>query len=130
MGKSSYAVDIWASGCVFYELLTGRILFDPEKDSKHSRDEYHLWWINSICGDFSIKFLKKTKYWKRYFDSSGKLLNIKAPLNNENLIKKLLHKYNVLEDIDLIVDLLKGMLEISPIRRFDVDKCLKHPFFS
>jgi len=130
MGKSSYAVDIWASGCVFYELLTGRILFDPEKDSKHSRDEYHLWWINSICGDFSIKFLKKTKYWKKYFDSSGKLLNIKSPLNNENLIKKLLHKYNVLEDIDLIVDLLKGMLEISPIRRFDVDKCLKHPFFS
>lgn len=130
MGKSSYAVDIWASGCVFYELLTGRILFDPEKDSKHSRDEYHLWWINSICGDFSIKFLKKTKYWKKYFDSSGKLLNIKSPLNNENLIKKLLQKYNVLEDIDLIVDLLKGMLEISPIRRFDVDKCLKHPFFS
>ena len=129
MGKSSYAVDIWASGCVFYELLTGRLLFDPEKDSKHSRDEYHLWWINSFCGDFSIKFLKKTKYWKKYFDSSGKLLNMKLPLN-ENLIKKLLQKYNVLEDIDLIVDLLKGMLEISPIKRFDIDRCLKHPFFN
>lgn len=129
MGKSSYAVDIWASGCVFYELLTGRLLFDPEKDSKHSRDEYHLWWINSFCGDFSIKFLKKTKYWKKYFDSSGKLLNMKSPLN-ENLIKKLLLKYNVHEDIDLIVDLLKGMLEISPIKRFDIDRCLKHPFFN
>ena len=129
MGKSSYAVDIWAAGCVFYELLTGRLLFDPEKDSKHSRDEYHLWWINSFCGDFSIKFLKKTKYWKKYFDSSGKLLNMKSPLN-ENLIKKLLLKYNVHEDIELIVDLLKGMLEISPIKRFDIDRCLKHPFFN
>ena len=130
MGKSSYAVDIWATGCVFYELLTGRILFDPEKDSKHSRNEYHLWWINSYCGDFSIKFLKKTKYWKKFFDSSGKILNMKSPLNNDNLIKKLLLKYKVFEEVDEIIDLMKGMLEISPIKRFDVEKCLKHPFFA
>jgi serine/threonine protein kinase len=130
MGETSFAVDIWATGCVFYELLTGRILFDPEKDSKHSRDEYHLWWINSYCGDFPIGFLKKTKYWKKYFDSSCKLNNMKTPYNSENALKKLLQKYNVSEEVEVIVDLIKGMLEISPSKRFDVDKCLRHPFFS
>jgi serine/threonine-protein kinase SRPK3 len=63
-GETSYSVDIWAIGCVFYELLTGRLLFDPEKDSKHSRDENHLSNINELCGNFPIGFLKKTKYWK------------------------------------------------------------------
>ncbi len=126
MGETSIGVDIWATGCVFYELLTGRILFDPEKDSKHSRDEYHLYWINSYCGNFPIGFLKKTKYWKKYFDSSGEMSNMRV---KELSFKKQLEKYNVSGDIDTIVDLLKGMLEISPNKRFDVDKCLKHPFF-
>ena len=130
MGETSYAVDIWACGCVFYELLTGRLLFDPEKDSKHSRDEYHLYDINSICGDFPIGFLKKTKHWKKFFDNSGQMLHMKSPKNSDSVLKKLLQKYNVNENVDVIVDLIKGMLEISPNKRFDVDKCLKHSFFN
>jgi serine/threonine protein kinase len=127
MGETSFGVDIWAAGCVFYELLTGRILFDPEKDSKHSRDEYHLMWIKSICGDFPIGFLKKTKYWKKYFNNSGELLSSKI---KETSLNKLLQKYNVNESEDDVVELLKGMLEISPSKRFDVDRCLKHRFFT
>ena len=128
MGETSYGVDIWALGCVFYELLTGRILFDPEKDSKHSRDEYHLWWINSYCGDFPISFLKKTKHYKKFFNNSGKLLNMK--LSNTSSIKELLQSYNILNEIENVTDLLKGMLEISPLKRFDINKCLHHVFFN
>lgn len=130
MGETSYSVDIWALGCVFYELLTGRILFDPEKDSKHSRDEYHLWWINSYCGDFPIDFLKKTKYWKTFFNKSGKLINMKIPYHQNDLLKELVQQYNVVDDLDNIMNLLKGMLEISPNKRFDVGICLNHPFFA
>ena len=132
MGKTSYNVDIWALGCVFYELLTGRILFDPEKDSKHSRDEYHLCWINSYCGDFPIDFLKKTKYWKNFFDKSGKLINklVKIQYNQIDSLKELVQQYNVIDELDNITNLLKGMLEISPNKRFDVCKCLNHPFFA
>ena len=127
MGKCSYPVDIWALGCVFYELLTGRILFDPDKDSKHSRDEYHLYWINSYCGDFPIDFLKKTKHWKKFFDNSGKLANIKVE-NNPDFLKESISHY-ITEDIDNIYNLIKGMLNINPNKRFNVDQCYRHKLF-
>ena len=124
MGSTSYGVDIWACGCVLYELLTGRILFDPSKDSKHSRDEYHLQAIGEICGKFPIDFLKKTKYWKNFFNKKGELHN----LNVENVdISYLLEKYNVPDNCS-ITDLLKGMLHININKRFTIDMCLDHPF--
>jgi len=127
LGKTGYPVDIWAAGCVFYELLTGRILFDPEKDSSRTRDEYHLYYINSLCGDFNIGFLKKTKEWKNYFTSEAKLKNFNS-LDSKKF-EDLLNKYNIKENQTEILDLLKGMLTISPNQRFTVDKCLSHPFF-
>jgi serine/threonine protein kinase len=127
LGQTGYPVDIWAAGCVFYELLTGRILFDPEKDSSRSRDDYHLYYINSLCGDFNIGFLKKTKEWKKYFTPESKLKNFSS-LDNKKLID-LLNKYDIKENQNEILDLLKGMLTISPNQRFSVDKCLSHPFF-
>ena len=127
LGKTGYSVDIWAAGCVFYELLTGRILFDPEKDDTRTRDNYHLYYINSRCGDFNVGFLKKTKEWKNYFTSDCKLKNFNSleGISFENL----LDKYNIKENKSEILDLLKGMLTISPNQRYDVDKCLAHPFF-
>ena len=127
LGQTGYPVDIWAAGCVFYELLTGRILFDPEKDSSRCRDDYHLYYINSLCGDFNIGFLKKTKEWKKYFTPESKLKNFNS-LDNKKLID-LLNKYDIKENQNEILDLLKGMLTISPNQRFSVDKCLSHPFF-
>jgi serine/threonine protein kinase len=65
MGKCSYPVDIWALGCVFYELLTGELLFDPVKDKIYSRDYYHLCLISETCGSFDKDFIANTKYAKK-----------------------------------------------------------------
>jgi len=127
MGKCDFKVDIWAAGCVFYELLTGRILFDPEKDKHRDRDSYHLYHINRHLGNFPMGFLKKTKYWKKYFDKNGELINFDIEMRD---FKDKLTSYNVLENQDEIIDLLKNMLCISPNQRFDADKCLSHSFFS
>ena len=126
MGECRYPVDIWASGCVFFELLTGRILFDPEKDSDFSRDAYHLYHINRHMGNFPIGFLKKTKHWNKFFDSSGNLEGFEIELRK---FEDKLQELNVTEELNDIVDLLKGMLTISPNQRFNVDKCLNHNFF-
>jgi len=127
MGKCDYKVDIWAAGCVFFELLTGTILFDPEKDKKHDRDAYHLYHINRHLGNFPISFLKKTKYWKNYFDKDGNLIDFKI---EKRYFKDKLTDYKVLEEQNEIVDLLEKMLTIVPKQRIDSDMCLKHAFFN
>jgi serine/threonine protein kinase len=129
LGETSYPVDIWASGCVLYELLTGRMLFDPPKDSERSRDDYHLHLIKMACGNFNFGFVKKTDNFKKFFTIDCKLKKF-INSNDTRTLESLLNKYNIIEETDIILDLLKGMLTISPNQRFTVDKCLSHKFFS
>jgi serine/threonine protein kinase len=65
--------------------------------------------------------------WKKYFNNEGDMLTMKY---NPKDIKELLEIYNVNEDLEKIVSLIKGMIQISPKHRFNVDACLSHPFFS
>jgi len=117
VGKSSYPNDIWALGCTCYELLTGRILFDPDKDKEFNRDFYHLKLINEVCGNFKPNFLKSTKIWKNFFDSKFKL-KFNKDLEFENkLIRKLGADHPFL-------NLLTGMLKISPSERLTSTEAL------
>jgi len=108
MGKCSYPVDVWALGCTIYELLTGEILFDPHKDSKGSRDYYHLCLINETCGKFPPNFLKKTKHYKDYFDSKFNIIDY----NNES--------NNKLNNNEKIFTLLSKMFKINPLERITI----------
>jgi serine/threonine protein kinase len=129
MGPCSYPVDIWAIGCTFYELLTGKLLFDPIKDSKRSRDYYHLCLINETCGNFPEKFLNKTKYARQYFDYDNKIINYDIP--KENRLDRKLKELNVSEDDLLIIkELLKSMLQIEPSKRITIDELSRHKFIN
>lgn len=134
-GKCSSAVDIWALGCTFYELLTGQLLFDPNKDSKRSRDYYHLCLINDTCGDFSIDFLKKTDHYKKFFDrrlsdrklSEGKLY-LKEHEKEENRLERKLNNIQ-LDDINIVKTILNEMLCIDPKKRFTIEQLYNHSYF-
>jgi len=117
VGKSSYPNDIWALGCTFYELLTGRILFDPDKDRDFDRDFYHLKLINEVCGDFKQSFLKSTKLWKKFFDSKYNLKFTKD-LEFKNKLE------NKLGENHPFLSVLKGMLKISPSERLSSTEAL------
>lgn len=129
MGKCSYPVDIWALGCTFYELLSGKILFDPIKDSNYSRDYYHLCLINETCGNFDKNFIKKTTYYKRFFDYRYNIKEYIKP--NENRLDRKINELNLSDqDKKVVKELLSIMLTIDDKRRVTIDKLCTHNYFS
>ena len=128
MGKCSYPVDIWAIGCTFYELLAQNFLFNPIKDSQHTRDYYHLCLINDTCGKFDKDFLKRTKYYKTYFDNG----RLKDYISNDNdRLNRKIMDLNFDNDIKKIVKtILTKTLLIEPSNRIKITDLIKEPFFN
>jgi len=122
VGKSSYENDIWAVGCILYELLTGEILFNPSKDKKYDRDFYHLKLINELCGDFSINFLKKTNDYKKYFNGIDLKLN-KYHAFKENVENELNDKISD-KDKSVLLDLFYRLLRINPSERIKLNQAI------
>ena len=125
IGETSIKIDIWALGCTIWELLTGHILFNPDKDKEYSRDWYHLHLIHSLCGPFSKKYLKSTKRWKTFFNKKGQL-------NNYNDKKKeswesLINKYNISNDAS---EFIKQCIKIKPKERPTIEELLKHKWLN
>ena len=80
--KHNYKVDNWALGCILYELITGKYLFDPSKDKYHSRDYYHLKAINNTFGKFPNKYIMD-EYKKSSKKKSNKSSNKNSFLKND-----------------------------------------------
>lgn len=118
MGDCSEKVDIWALGCMIYELLTGEILFDPHSSPRGSTDYHHLEMMICICGEFDKSILHKTKHYKKFF-KNDKLRDIiysddyKVPLVEKLNIKLKEHNINNIN----IAKLIASTLQLNPKER-------------
>ncbi len=130
MGDCTEKVDIWALGCMLYELATGEILFDPHSDERGSTNFNHLEMIIHLCGDFNGS-LGSSKYYKNYF-KNDKLKGIeykddKDKSTFDKLNKKLL-SHNINDP--LLVKFIENMIKISPRKRPSVKELLQDPWLS
>ena len=119
----SYSVDIWSTGCIFYELLSGEILFD----SQSSRTLDQLYTISTICGSISSRTMKN------FSSYSGSNLCRSSSTNfshnsHQSLFKFLSnHPKNFPKSA---INLLCGLLALEPTDRLSPEEALNHPFFS
>ena len=117
--KYNEKIDIWSIGCMIYELYTGEILFDPEKDKDFSRDFHHLFLIEEICGEFPKHMIKKSPRNKEFFKNYK--LNCKKKINLIN-IESLIKKDNKLSN--KIIEIIKKCLIIDPNLRIDIHQLI------
>lgn len=103
-------IDVWSIGCILYEIYTGRILFDPDKDKDFSRDFHHLFLIEEICGRIPKDLAKRSPKKKEFFKNNK--LNCSKERNNIDL-KELINKQDSKVN-NLVVDLIKKCLIINP----------------
>ncbi len=125
MADCSEKVDIWALGCMLYELTTGEILFDPHSDEKGSTDYHHLEMIINLGGEFNNLF-QSGKFYKKFF-KNNKLPEMKYDedfkLSTYEKINKKLMKHSI--NNPNLIKLLESMLQINPLKRPSIKDLLK-----
>ena len=138
-------IDMWAMGCVLFELYTGRILFSGDDNNAM------LKLIFQVCGQFPIKLGKNGSFWYQHFDENGIFLeDVNDQVSGMKI--KVRHNFNQIKSSDRVQpmkmllgshfgmqeyeinklrefeDLLEKMLCLDPNKRITPDEALKHPF--
>jgi serine/threonine protein kinase len=77
--------DYWSLGCVFFELLTGDILFNPEKDKSITRDVHHIYLIEELNGPIPKTLLDQSKNYHKIYTPKGLLINVEKKIKKWSL---------------------------------------------
>ena len=119
--------DMWALGCIIFEMLTNHYLFDPEgadsndSDSGYDTDEAHLVDIEERIGP-----VPKMGSWNEYYKSNGKLKCLDGELETTNLNEILIKECNIKEDEAFIIEnILKIILIPTPKKRITANLLLQ-----
>ena len=113
-------VDVWSIGCIIFELYTGRILFDPDKDKDFSRDFHHLYLIEELCGKIPKEMIKRSPKKDEFFRKN----QLKCKKKIESIdIGSITNKE--MND-NFIINLIKKCLVINPQERPSVNDLINY----
>lgn len=128
--KMNDTCDIWSLGCMIYELITGEIMFEPDKQIGFNRNRYHIDDIQKIFGPipkdiidtiedkdimFRQNYLLKNKLSLKHIPLSALL---KSKLNNS--------EFTETDDFYQLCDLLYNMFNYDTSKRYNIKQCMDH----
>ena len=143
-------IDIWAVGCIVFELVTGVCLFDytryyddaEEYSSGFSSSDFEdendktqiefllLCMMKKISGGFPSKIFKKGKYYDNCFDYKGRLRFSPKFLEEDEIINVLMNEFNYESDEAVeLNDFVLKLLCVDPSQRENVTKLLTNKWF-
>ncbi|KAJ6254874.1 hypothetical protein M0813_11922 [Anaeramoeba flamelloides] len=113
---------------MFFELLTGEVLFDPQKSQLYGKDEDHLALIIELFGKIPPDILETGHHSKKFIDKNGELKHIKN-LHFWTLDRVLHEKYKFSKKNAMqISKFLLPMFHYRITKRATAKECLKHPW--
>ena len=119
--------DYWSIGCIFFELLTGDLLFEPLKNNVINRDIHHLCLIQELTDIVPKNMLDKAKFYKNiYDDKNAEMIN--SRIKKWNLIDVFKENYDNLglneEIIENISKFINSTLCINSNDRPSINEML------
>ena len=119
--------DIWAMGCITYELITGEYLFDIDIDRdlvEGEKDRQHLHQMYEILGKMPKDMALDCEFSEELFDNQGRIINRKHCdyTNIETLLnKEFEYTENVSKEISVF---LKKLLDYNVKTRYSANKLI------
>jgi serine/threonine-protein kinase SRPK3 len=129
--------DIWSLGCLLFELLTGEVLFKPNKSVFISRNKFHLYKMYQLFGPLPASMINSCKHRKLFFNKDGtlKINRYIEPLNLKKLIIEEINKRHVKltindEELNQIVEFMMLTFEYDPKMRPTASTLCSHAWFN
>ena len=121
-----YAIDMWSVGCILYELVTHKMLFDfknPKENFIKAMTINNCFDLN--CFDAQIdQFLVNKYFVATNQDSNQEIYDIILPVKNFKIENEI---YKFHQD-KLLIDFIKKCLVLDPKKRLTPENARIHPF--
>ena len=139
-GKAAnpYDVDIWAWGCLAFELLAGYpLFFTGPNPAPAQKDDHHLLGVTAALGPLPEDLYKSWKRSDRYFDEKRELFNSNTDGQGQvkfeqASIETLFDRAQVAvseREANAIKKLLRRVLQVDPAKRISVYEILQDHWF-